>query len=42
MNNITILAVNGHFEAYNENGAFILSGDTRKECLDDLAEMFPM
>ena len=34
-----IIAVNGHYEAYNNYGDFVTSGDTYKECKDDLIEM---
>ena len=34
-----IIAVNGHYEAYNNYGDFVTSGDTYKECEDDLIEM---
>lgn len=34
-----IIAVNGHYEAYNSIGDFVTSGDTYKECEDDLIEM---
>lgn len=34
-----IIAVNGHYEAYNSLGEFVTSGDTYKECEDDLIEM---
>lgn len=34
-----IIPVNGHYEAYNSCGEFVTSGDTYKECEDDLIEM---
>lgn len=34
-----IVQVNGHYEAYNSYGEFVTSGDTYKECEDDLIEM---
>lgn len=34
-----IIRVNGHYEAYNSFGEFVTSGDTYKECEDDLIEM---
>ena len=34
-----IIAVNGHYEAYNSFGGFVTSGDTYKECENDLIEM---
>ena len=34
-----IIAVNGHYEVHDSNGNFVLSGDTYKECEDDLIEM---
>lgn len=34
-----IIQVNGHYEAYNSFGEFVTSGDTYKECYDDLIEM---
>ena len=34
-----IVLVNGHYEAYNSYGEFVTSGDTYKECEDDLIEM---
>ena len=33
-----IIPVNGHYEAYNSLGEFVVSGDTYKECEDDLIE----
>ena len=35
-----IVQVRGHYEAYNSYGEFVTSGDTYKECEDDLIEMF--
>ena len=34
-----IVAVNGHYEAYDSNENFIVSGDTYNECYNDLLEM---
>lgn len=34
-----IIPVNGHYEAYNSLGEFVVSGDTYKECEDDLIKM---
>ena len=34
-----IIPVNGHYEAYNSCGEFVISGDTHKECEDDLIKM---
>lgn len=34
-----IISVNGHYEAYNSLGEFVVSGDTYKECEDDLIKM---
>lgn len=34
-----IIPVNGHYEAYNSIGEFVVSGDTHKECEDDLIKM---
>lgn len=34
-----IVHVNGHYEAHNSYGEFVTSGDTYKECEDDLIEM---
>ncbi len=34
-----IIPVSGHYEAYNSFGEFVTSGDTYKECEDDLIEM---
>lgn len=34
-----IIPVNGHYEAYNSYGEFVTSGDTYKECEDDLIKM---
>ena len=38
-NTYRIIPVNGHYEAYNSFGEFVVSGDTYKECEDDLIEM---
>ena len=37
-----IVAVNGHYEAYDESGNFVISGDTYNECYNDLLEMLEM
>lgn len=34
-----IVQVRGHYEVYDSNGEFVTSGDTYKECEDDLIEM---
>ena len=34
-----IIQVKGHYEAYDEYGNFILSGDTYEECYNDLIDM---
>lgn len=34
-----IIQVRGHFEAYHSNGEFICSGDTFKECSDEVVEL---
>ena len=34
-----IIQVKGHYEAYNSLGEFVTSGDTYKECEDDLIAM---
>ena len=34
-----IVQVKGHYEAYDSNGNFVLSGDTWDECYNDLVEM---
>ena len=34
-----IVAVKGHYEAYDSNGNFVISGDTYNECYNDLLEM---
>ena len=34
-----IIPVNGHYEAYNSYGEFVVSGDTYKECEDDLVKV---
>lgn len=33
-----IIQVKDHFEAYHSNGEFICSGDTFKECSDEVLE----
>lgn len=33
-----IIQVKGHYEAYDEYGNFILSGDTYEECYNDLID----
>ncbi len=35
-----IIAINGHYEVYNANNEFILSGDTYAECQRDIDEFF--
>ncbi|MDY3928958.1 MAG: hypothetical protein SOZ34_06300 [Clostridia bacterium] len=34
-----IIPVKGHYEAYDESGNFVISGDTYNECYNDLLEM---
>ena len=34
-----IIPVNGHYEAYNNYGEFVVSGDTYRECENDLIKM---
>ena len=34
----TIVNNNGHYDAYDDNGNFLLSGDTFSECEADLIE----
>ena len=34
-----IVRVKGHYEVYDMNGKFITSGDTYRECEEDLKEM---
>lgn len=34
-----IVRVKGHYEVYDSDGNFVLSGDTWGECYNDLAEM---
>ncbi|MDY3928297.1 MAG: hypothetical protein SOZ34_02925 [Clostridia bacterium] len=34
-----IVAVNGHYEAYDESGNFVISGDTWDECEKELIEI---
>ena len=34
-----IVQVKGHYEVYDSAGKFVLSGDTREECENDLIEM---
>lgn len=34
-----IVQVKGHYEVYDSNGNFVLSGDTWDECYNDLVEM---
>ena len=38
-NTYKIIPVNGHYEAYNSFGEFVTSGDTHKECEDELIDM---
>ena len=33
-----IVQVKGHYEAYDSNGNFVLSGDTWGECYNDLVD----
>ena len=35
----TTVHINGHFEVYNENDEFILSGDSYHECENELREL---
>ena len=34
-----IIQNKGHYEAYDEYGNFVLSGDTYEECYNDLIDM---
>ena len=34
-----IIQVKGHYEAYDDSGNFVSSGDTYEECYNDLIEM---
>lgn len=34
-----IVRINGHYEAYDDRGRFVSSGDTYEECYDDLIDM---
>ena len=34
-----IVQVRGHYEVYDSNGNFVLSGDTLDECYNDLVDM---
>lgn len=34
-----IIQVKDHYEAYNSRGEFVTSGDTYKECEEELIEM---
>ena len=34
-----IIQVKGHYEAYDEYGNFVSSGDTYEECYNDLIDM---
>lgn len=34
-----IVQVKGHYEVYDSNGNFVLSGDTWGECYNDLVDM---
>ena len=34
-----IVQVKGHYEVYDSNGNFVLSGDTWDECYNDLIKM---
>lgn len=34
-----IVQVKGHYEAYDSDGNFVLSGDTWDECYNDMVDM---
>lgn len=34
-----IIHVNGHYEAYDDNGEFVASGDSWNECYNDLIDI---
>lgn len=34
-----IIQIKGHYEAYDEYGNFVLSGDTYEECYNDLIDV---
>lgn len=34
-----IKTIQGHFEAYDTNNKFVMSGDTEQEIIDDLTEL---
>ena len=34
-----IIQTKGHYEAYDDNGKFMVSGDTYEECYNDLIDM---
>ncbi len=34
-----IIAIRGHFEAYDAHGAFLVSGDSWEECYNELLDM---
>ena len=38
-NKYNIIQIRGHYEAYDSNGNFILSGDTWDECYNDLVKL---
>jgi hypothetical protein len=38
-NTYRIVPVRGHYEVYDNNGVFVVSGDTIDECVDDLTEI---
>lgn len=38
-NSVDIRCVQGHYEAYDDNNEFIVSGDTWNEVYNDLKEM---
>lgn len=38
-NTYRIVQVNGHYEAYNSHVEFLVSGDTREECEQDLLDI---
>ena len=38
-NTYNIIPVKGHYEAYDDGGKFIVSGDTYEECYNDLHDI---
>ena len=38
-NTYKIVPANGHYEVHDNNGNFVLSGDTWDECYNDLVEI---